>query len=135
MRKLIEQMMKFGVVGFICFFIDYGFMILFTEAFHINYLISAALSFSISTIVNYILSMRYVFRSKKGINKAKEFIIFVVLSVIGLGVNEAAMWIAVEGLGIYYMISKIGATAVVMVFNFVTRKIFLEDKGDPDAES
>lgn len=130
MRKLIEQIMKFGVVGFLCFFIDYGLMILFTEAFHINYLISAALSFSISTIVNYSLSMRYVFKSKKDANKVNEFILFVVLSVIGLGVNEAAMWIAVEGLGIHYMISKIGATAVVMVFNFVTRKIFLEDKSE-----
>ncbi|HJC33711.1 MAG TPA: GtrA family protein [Candidatus Mediterraneibacter faecipullorum] len=130
MRKLIEQIMKFGVVGFLCFFIDYGLMILFTEAFHINYLVSAALSFSISTIVNYSLSMRYVFKSKKDANKINEFILFVVLSVIGLGVNEAAMWIAVEGLGIHYMISKIGATAVVMVFNFVTRKIFLEDKSE-----
>lgn len=130
MRKLIEQIMKFGVVGFLCFFIDYGLMILFTEAFHINYLVSAALSFSISTIVNYSLSMRYVFKSKKDANKVNEFILFVVLSVIGLGVNEAAMWIAVDGLGIHYMISKIGATAVVMVFNFVTRKIFLEDKSE-----
>ena len=130
MRKLIEQIMKFGVVGFLCFFIDYGLMILFTEAFHINYLVSAALSFSISTIVNYSLSMRYVFKSKKDANKINEFILFVVLSVIGLGVNEAAMWIAVEGLGIHYMISKIGATAVVMVFNPVTRKIFLEDKSE-----
>ena len=130
MRKLIEQIMKLGVVGFLCFFIDYGLMILFTEAFHINYLISAALSFSISTIVNYSLSMRYVFKSKKDANKVNEFILFVVLSVIGLGVNEAAMWIAVDGLGIHYMISKIGATAVVMVFNFVTRKIFLEDKSE-----
>ena len=130
MRKLIEQIMKFGVVGFLCFFIDYGLMILFTEAFYINYLVSAALSFSISTIVNYSLSMRYVFKSKKDANKINEFILFVVLSVIGLGVNEAAMWIAVDGLGIHYMISKIGATAVVMVFNFVTRKIFLEDKSE-----
>ena len=130
MRKLIEQIMECGVVGFLCFFIDYGLMILFTEAFHINYLVSAALSFSISTIVNYSLSMRYVFKSKKDANKINEFILFVVLSVIGLGVNEAAMWIAVEGLGIHYMISKIGATAVVMVFNFVTRKIFLEDKSE-----
>lgn len=128
MRKLIEQIMKFGVVGFLCFFIDYGLMIVFTEIFSINYLLSAALSFSISTIVNYSLSMRYVFRSKKDANKIKEFVIFVVLSVIGLGVNEAAMWIAVEGMRIHYMIAKIGATAVVMVFNFVTRKIFLEER-------
>lgn len=129
MKKLIEQIMKFGVVGILCFFIDYGLMILFTELFSINYLVSSGLSFSISTIVNYCLSMKYVFRSRKDANKAKEFIAFVVLSVIGLGLNEVIMWIAVDGIGIYYMISKIGATAIVMVYNFVTRKIFLEEKG------
>ena len=28
MKKLIEQIMKFGVVGVLCFLIDYGLMIL-----------------------------------------------------------------------------------------------------------
>jgi putative flippase GtrA len=36
------------------------------------------------------------------------------------------MWVGVEYLHVYYMIVKIGATAIVMIFNFVTRKMFLE---------
>ncbi|MGI6096118.1 MAG: GtrA family protein [Lachnospiraceae bacterium] len=128
MKKLIEQIFKFGVVGFLCFFIDYGFMILLTEAFHINYLVSSAVSFTISVAVNYILSMRYVFQGKENVSKAAEFAVFVVLSVLGLGINQLVMWVTVELLGIFYMIAKIGATAIVMVWNFVTRKIFLEKR-------
>lgn len=122
----MEQIIKFGFVGFLCFFIDYGVMVFLTEVFQIDYLVSGGISFTVSVIVNYILSITFVFETDKDKNKLKEFVVFVFLSVIGLGINEACMWLAVEAAGIYYMISKIGATAVVMVYNFVTRKIFIE---------
>ena len=40
------------------------------------------------------------------------------------------IWITVDILGIFYMLSKAGVTAIVMVYNFVTRKIFIEGKGE-----
>ena len=58
----------------------------------------------------------------------KEFIVFVLLSIVGLGVNELCMWLGTDLMGIHYMITKIGATAIVMVYNFVTRKMFIEKK-------
>ncbi len=128
MKKLMEQIIKFGFVGFLCFFIDYGVMVFLTEVFRIDYLVSSGISFTVSVIVNYILSITFVFETDKDKNKLKEFVIFVFLSVIGLGINEACMWLAVEAAGIHYMISKIGATAVVMVYNFVTRKKFIEKR-------
>ena len=54
------------------------------------------------------------------------FIIFIVFSVLGLLLNNLIMWITVDFLSIYYLLAKILATIIVMVFNFVTRKIFLE---------
>lgn len=129
LEKLIKQFMKFGVVGVIAFFIDYGLLALLTELFGINYLVSATISFTVSVIFNYIASMRYVFTHKEDMSRRREFIIFVVLSVIGLLLNNLIMWAGVELAGIHYLIVKIGATAVVMVWNFVTRKIFL-DAGD-----
>lgn len=129
MRKLIEQLMKFSVVGVIAFIIDYGLLALLTELFGINYLVSATISFTASVIFNYIASMRYVFTHKEGMSRRREFIIFVILSVIGLIINNVLMWAGVEVLHVHYLITKIFATAVVMVWNFVTRKIFL-DAGD-----
>lgn len=126
MKKLIAQFMKFGVVGVIAFCIDYGILALLTEVFGVNYLVSATISFTVSVVFNYVASMRYVFTHKEGMSKRREFIIFVVLSVIGLGINNLCMWAGVELFGIHYLITKIGATAIVMVWNFVTRIIFLD---------
>ena len=123
--------MKFGVVGVIAFVIDYGLLAFCTEILHINYLVSATIGFTVSVVFNYFASMRYVFTHKEGMSKRREFIIFVVLSVIGLGINNGCMWLGVEILGWHYLIVKIGATAIVMVWNFVTRKIFL-DAGDQE---
>jgi putative flippase GtrA len=136
MKKLFAQFMKFGIVGVIAFVIDYGILVLLTEVFGVNYLVSATISFTVSVIFNYIASMRFVFTHKEDMSKRKEFIIFVVLSAIGLGINNLCMWAGVELLpwpaslqSHAYLIVKIFATAIVMVWNFVTRKIFL-DAGD-----
>lgn len=126
MKKLIQQLIKFGFVGGTAFIIDYGIMILLTEVFGINYLISSGISFTISVIYNYVLSIKWVFDVGENRNKTQEFVVFIVLSIIGLGLNQILMWLTVEKMGIFYMLAKIIATAVVMVYNFITRKIFLE---------
>ena len=126
MRKLIEQIVKFGVVGVIAFVIDFGVMVFLTEVFGIDPVISATVSFIISVIFNYAASMRYVFSHREGMSRTREFIIFVVLSAIGLGINDLLIWAGTDLASFDYRLVKIFATAVVMVWNFVTRKIFLE---------
>lgn len=126
MKKLIAQFMKFGIVGVIAFVIDYGVMIFLTEVFGVPYLISTTISFVVSVIFNYFASMRFVFKRKDDMSHRREFIIFIVLSVCGLGINDLLMWLMVDSLYIDYRLSKIVVTVVVAVWNFVTRKIFLE---------
>lgn len=125
--SLLSQLIRFAVVGGGAFLIDYGIMILLTELFGVNYLISCAVSFTVSVIFNYVLSVYWVFNVTGERSKTQDFAVFIILSIIGLGINQLIMWIAVDKLHIFYMFSKIGATAVVMVYNFVTRKIFLEN--------
>ncbi|WP_019238786.1 MULTISPECIES: GtrA family protein [Enorma] len=129
MRHLIEQIMKFGIVGIIATIIDFGVLIFLTEVFGLNPVVSATISFIVSLIFNYVASMRYVFRHREGMSREREFAIFVVLSVIGLGINDGLMWLGTNFAGLDYRLVKVGATAIVMVWNFVTRKIFLEEKG------
>ena len=126
MNKLFAQIMKFGVVGIVATLLDYAVLALLTEVCGIYYLFSSFLSYSISLIFNYVASMRYVFAGKEDMSKIREFTIFLLLSVIGLGINQLGMWIMVEQFAVYYMISKIVVTGIVMVWNFITRKIFLE---------
>ncbi|MDE6220038.1 MAG: GtrA family protein [Lachnospiraceae bacterium] len=148
MKKLFAQIIKFGFVGGVCFLIDFAIS---TVLFHLlrgmlgQEAVSAAtaiggfVGFTISVVVNYILSMRYVFERKENLSKRKEFLIFVILSIIGLGINEVILLgcrRAYEGSAFlmetfyddtwWFALSKVIATAVVMVYNFVSRKIILE---------
>ena len=125
MRKLIAQFMKFGVVGISSFIIDLGlYIILLTAGLH--YLISATVAFTVSVVFNYVFSMRYVFRHKEGMSRKREFTIFAVLSLIGLVFNDAIIWIGVDHFGGGEIIWKVIATAMVTMWNFITRKIFLD---------
>ena len=125
-ETLLIQILRFGVVGGLAFVIDYAVLIICKEVFNLNILLSAAIAFTISVIVNYILSIAWVFNVDKNKDKRKNFILFIVFSVIGLGLTELIMWIGTDLLSINYLIVKIVATAIVMVFNFITRKKFLE---------
>ena len=124
MKKLINQILKFGVVGGIDYAIDYGILFLLAKVIGLNELISAAISFIISLTFNYFLSTKWVFEAKK--QTPKEVIIFVLLSVVGLGINEVLIYLGTKKLGIDVMIVKLFATAIVMVYNFITRKLILE---------
>lgn len=127
MSKLLGQLMKFGVVGIIATVIDFVVLTILTERFGVHYLTSAAIGFIVATLFNYVASMRYVFKSRFGRHeKRKELIIFILLSVVGLGLNQFFMWLFVEYFSIFYLFSKVLATTLVMAWNFVSRKIFIE---------
>jgi putative flippase GtrA len=150
MQRLIEQLIKFGFVGAVCFVIDYltGLLALnllmaslSAEYFETASVLASALGFVISVTVNYILSFKFVFERKEDLDKRAEFLIFVLLSAVGLLINSLIIWIAVgpiygkssflqahAGYNMIYTGAKIAATAIVMVYNFVTRKLFLEKK-------
>lgn len=125
-EDLFIQIFKFGIVGGLATVIDFFCIFIFNEVFHIPIILSNTLSFIIATIYNYIASVRWVFNVNKDKDKRKTFVMFVIFSVIGLVLNDLIMWFTVDKFNIYYMIGKIIATCFVMIFNFITRKLFLE---------
>ncbi|MDP3445496.1 MAG: GtrA family protein [Ignavibacteria bacterium] len=128
MKKLIEQVMKFVIVGGLSFVLDFIIYYVLTNFFSVYYLTAGFFSFTLSLIFNYLMSMRFVFKSKDDLKKTHEFIIFVSLSVMGLGLNLLCLYILVDLFRMNDLIAKVLVAGIVMVFNFVTRKIFLEQK-------
>jgi putative flippase GtrA len=129
MNNLLMQLFKFGLVGVVATVLDFLFLFLLTDVFGMYYLFSAAVSFVLSTLFNYVASMRFVFNSKfTKDEKTKELLLFSTLSVIGLLLNQFLMWLFVEKIALYYMLAKIVATFFVMAWNFISRKIWLEGK-------
>ena len=125
-KKLFLQFCKFGLVGTLCFCIDYGLMVLLTEMGILSYFVASGVSFTVSVMVNYVLSMRFVFKGKDELSKLQEMAIFLALSLVGLALNQMIMWIAVEFFKMFYALAKILATMIVTTYTFISRKLFLE---------
>ena len=107
MQKLLAQIMKFGVVGVIATVIDFGIMNLLHYGLGLNILIANTSGFIISLIFNYLASMKYVFAHKEGMSRRREFIIFVVLSVIGLVLNDGIV-LALNAVADFLVIDRSG---------------------------
>lgn len=102
--------------------------------------VGSVFGFCISLIFNYICSMKFVFERKDDMDRKKEFAIFTGLSIIGLLLNTSLMYggkiaaaaiipqIASEYKSLVTAIVKMIATGIVMVYNFVSRKLTLEKK-------
>ena len=127
MKKLIIQLIKFGIVGVVATVIDLCVLLLLKEIMHVDVMLSSAVAFSVSVTANYILSMLFVFQGSET-GRVKEFLVFLVLSLGGLALNQFVMWLGTEVLAIYYLWVKVFACVFVSAYNFVTRKIFLEKR-------
>lgn len=127
-NMLVLQYAKFAGVGITSLMVDYVFMVFLTEntAFGLDYFQACAFSYTLSVFVNYILSMKYVFRSREDMGKVKEASIFFMLSLVGLLLNQMFMWMAVELFGMYYVAAKLLSTLLVTNYNFISRKKFFE---------
>lgn len=124
MKNMIVQLFRFGIVGVIATFIDFLILYLFKEYCGFSVLLASFLAYVVSSVINYLLSTRWVFKSNV-LSEHYKIIIFIIISLIGVILNELIMYFG-ELVNIYYMITKVISTIVLLVFNFISRKIFLE---------
>ncbi|MDF7666159.1 GtrA family protein [Bifidobacterium sp. ESL0745] len=140
MKKLIEQLVKFGIVGVIAAVIDFGVLNILVAAFHMNNVVASTISFLVSLAFNYWASMKYVFKRRADMARWMEGTIFLAAAVVGLGINDLIIWGSTLGMAanaavaqhaMYVLrtnIGKIVATVVVAIWNFVIRKWLLDDR-------
>jgi putative flippase GtrA len=120
-NKRFTEAFRFAVNGGISFLVEYSALYLLTEYLGIYYLISSAISFAASVVINYLICILWVFQGTKDQGTKSKFI-FVASSIVGLFMNQFIMWFFVDQIGIYYMYAKIISTAVVMLWNYTMKR-------------
>lgn len=125
-RTHTRQFFKFAVVGLLSLAVEYLSLIYLMGVLNVGYLLATTISFTISIVFNYFLSMKYVFVRKDGMSRKKEFTIFAVLSAIGLGLNDLYMFIGVSLFNIGTMAMKLISTFFVTWYNYFSRRKFLD---------
>ena len=125
-EELLVQIVNFLIIGGIATIIDWLLYYVLYNYVKLSPLLANIISYTISTLYSYVVSVKFVFNVNKGNSKKKNFIIFVTLSIIGLLLSEGLIYLMVNVFNLHKMLAKIISTAIVMFFNFVSKKYFLE---------
>ena len=138
MSNRVKEIVKFAFTGGVCFLIEYAALIALKEWLHLPVIAATPIAFLISVVFNYLLCVKWVFDgAKEGSKKAQ--LGFAVTSVMGLFLNWAIMWALTVLLGEdavllslfgvelkVYMLNKVIATGLVMVWNYFTKRWLLK---------
>ena len=138
MTDRLKEIIKFAFTGGVCFVIEYAALILLKELLHIPVVAATPIAFLISVVFNYLLCVKWVFDgAQEGSKKAQ--LGFLITSVMGLLLNWVIMWaltslfgedallFALFGIEIkVYMLNKVIATGLVMVWNYFTKRYVLK---------
>lgn len=134
----LTEVIRFAVTGGVCFVIEFAVLVLLRELMHLDTLIATPIAFTVSVIVNYLMCIAWVFDGVKEQGTTAK-VGFVVTSLIGLVLNELLMLLFRVTLGedtvlltlfgftaTMYMLNKVIATGVVMVWNYFTKRAVLQ---------
>lgn len=130
-KNIIGQFLRYFVTGGLAFVVDFGVFALSLYYFEIHYLVSNLIGLMAGNVVNYLLSIGWVFSSEKRKmekHRLLEITVFVLISLFGMGLNEFLMYLFVGILVIQEMVSKIVAAIIVLLYNFFARKYILFKK-------
>lgn len=122
------QLFRYLFSGGIAFIADFGLLYLLTDIFHLHYLLSTIISFSVGLVITYLFSISWVFNERRVKNRTYEFLIFAVIGGIGLLLTTLFMWFFTDYAHLHYLLSKIITTIIVFVWNFIAKKYILFSK-------
>lgn len=132
-KELGMEFFRYLLVGGSAFLVDFGVLYL-TKTFLFGGLgitgvyIATAIGFTAGLVYNYILSLIFVFKNAKEKTQGKAlraFLVFSLIGVIGLGITEFGMYLGVSLLGIHYLIVKVVMAAIVLMWNYLARKLLI----------
>jgi putative flippase GtrA len=121
-QGLLAQFGRYLLVGGTAFVADFTTLAVLTESGAVGVLGAAALAFLVGTQVNYFLSTRWVFTSRRVKDRRLEFALFASVGLMGLGLNELIIWALHHRLGVHYLLAKVASAALVLGWNFLVRK-------------
>lgn len=125
---LMQTMQRYAVVGCTGTLVDWALFALLLYGLDWQYLLAATLSFMVATLVNYLLSLFWVFRGGRHARHLEITLIYLV-SAIGLLVNLAVLYLLVEWAAMHVFLAKVLASLSAFLWNFSARYLWVFERG------
>ena len=113
--SLLCKFASFTGVGAVATGVQYLVLIVLAEI-GVMPALASGIGYVLSALLNYYLNYRYTFRSTRRHREA--LFRFFLIAFVGLCLNTVIMIVGVEYLHLHYIIAQIGATGIVLIWNF-----------------
>lgn len=128
LQAIILKFIKFGVVGASGMVVHFGVLYLLRDVAHINQYVANTIGFITAATTNYFLNRIWTFRSHEK-QVAVEYLKFILVSVIGLGINNGTLWLTGRLLPDWnsdwrFYILWVFAVGVTTLWNFFGNMLF-----------
>ena len=120
---ILLRFIRFGIVGASGMVVDFGVTWLCKEKLHWNKYISNSLGFILAATNNYVWNRLWTFQSTSDA-VAREYTLFFIIALIGLGLNNGIIYLLHERLHLNSYLSKLIALGCVTIWNFVMNYVF-----------
>lgn len=112
---------RYFVVSLIALTIDVAILLAAARVMH--YLLAATLGFAVGSVASYLLATRWAFRRRRfGAREHAEFAVYALVGVLGLGINDLVMFLAVGSAGLPLLAGKLVAAGITFLFAYAVRK-------------
>jgi putative flippase GtrA len=125
------QFFLYLIVGGLSFFVDIGAFIVL-RAIEVPVIPASATGFSLATAANYLLSVVLAFE-RGCFRRSVEMLRFLSVVLVGLRFNTLLVWCFVYRLSIHPAAAKIVAVPVVLIWNYLGRRLFVFSNDIPVA--
>ena len=125
--NVVIQVFRALFVAGLAFIADAGLLWLLSLT-GMHYLVCAAFGFVLGVIVNFVLSIKFVFKEKAPVGRQAEFLVYVLVGLGGFGITMGLMWFFTEIVGFHFMVSKLVTIVATFIWNFGIRKLTLYRK-------
>ena len=124
-----RRVARYFVVGGLSAAVDIGLFMLFAKVLALPYLPVSVATFLVATLINYALSIRFVFVSGHRFPRRWEIVLVYAASMIGLAINTSVLWMAVEWAGLPLLAAKVSGTASAFGWNYLSRRVLIFGPG------
>jgi putative flippase GtrA len=114
---MLAQFVKFCVVGVSGTVIDFGLTYLLKEKAHLNKYFSNSFGFLSAASSNYFFNRIWAFQNHNP-DVGEQYTLFMAISLLGLLINNGVIYLLTKKMHLNFYIAKVGATGVVMIWNF-----------------
>jgi putative flippase GtrA len=111
------KLLRFIAVGGFCFLLNLAVLYVGTDVIGLHYLVSMLASVAITTAASWLLNRIYTFKSKDPA-KAREAGRFLRTTLMNMAIATLAMFIAVDFIGLNYLVSSALIAIVMTAWNF-----------------